>query len=175
MHVASLNLYVYIRKVFESGLCWLTLWKKIWPFQRFKYSYIPMGLLYLWFYLWESWELLYMHENLCVWTVEIFIVSLCFVNMYVVNFIMLIICTCMSVSLYGRLIVRCMLYQLGRVDFVSKDERDMWRIISWECGILVVNRQVVVHSFVWFESYLFEEACFVDLCLVNHWLNTKMV
>jgi len=48
-----------------------------------------------------------------------------FVNMYVVNLRMLIIFTCVSVNLCGRLIVTCMLYRLGRFDFVSKDEREM--------------------------------------------------
>ena len=98
----------------------------------------------------------------------------CFVNMYVVNLRMLIICTCMSVILCSWLIVTCMLYRLGRVYFVSKDEREMWRIVSWECGILDVNHQVVVRVFAWLESQLFEEACFVNLCLVDG-LNTKMV
>ena len=79
----------------------------------------------------------------------------------------------MGVGLCVRAIVTCMLYQLGRVYFVSKDEREMWWIVSWECGILVVNRQVVVHAFGWLESQLFEEACFVDLCLVDG-LYTKM-
>lgn len=137
-----------------------------------------MGFLYLWLNLWESWELLYTHESLCVWTVEFLIVSLClnmlsdwvvlvdcFVNMYVVNLRMLIICTCISVGLCGQFIVTCMLYRPGRVYFVSKDEREMWQIVSWECGILVVNSQVVIHAFSWLEIQLFEEACFVNLCL----------
>jgi len=49
----------------------------------------------------------------------------CSVNMYVINFRMLIICTCMSFGFCGRFIVTCMLYRLGRVDFVSKGEREM--------------------------------------------------
>ena len=56
---------------------------------------------------------------------------------------------------------------LEELIFVSKDEREMWQIVSWECGILVVNRQVVVHAFAWLESQLFKEASFVDLCLVD--------
>ena len=72
MHVAFLNLHGYARKVFKSGVCWLNLMQKIWTFHLFKYSYIPMGFLYLWLYLWESLKLLYMHESLCVWTVEFF-------------------------------------------------------------------------------------------------------
>ena len=66
MHVAFLNLHVYAMKVFESGVCWLTLLQQIWSFQCFKYSYIPMGFLYLWLYLWEILDLLYIHEILCV-------------------------------------------------------------------------------------------------------------
>lgn len=50
-------------------------------FNSFKYSYIRMGFLHLWLYLWESWELLYMYESLWVWIVEFLIVSLC-LNMH---------------------------------------------------------------------------------------------
>jgi len=77
-----------------------------------------------------------------------------FVNMYVVHLRMLIICTCMSTILCGWLNVTCILYRIGRVDFLSKDEREMWQIVSWECGILVVNHQVVLHAFAWIESQL---------------------
>ena len=60
--------------------------------------------------------------------------------------------------------------RLGRVDFISKYEREMSTDYCMKCQIIVVypkNRQVVVHAFAWLESQLYEEACLVDLCLVD--------
>lgn len=72
-----------------------------------------------------------------------------FVNMHVVNSRMLIICTCMSVLV--SIVVTCMSYQLGKVDFIFKDEREMLMYYCMRCEILVVyanNREVSVHSYV---------------------------
>ena len=112
-------------------------------------------------YNWGRVEDLYTYMRVCV----------CVNNGIVASFIVFgyVMHECRLVMI----IVTCMPYWLGRVDFISKDEREMWRIVPWEFGILVVNRQVVVHAFAWLESHLFEEACFIDLCLVNG-LYTKM-
>ena len=37
--------------------------------------------------------------------------------------------------------------------------------------VLVRELIVVIHDFVWLESQLFEEACFVDLCLVDEFVH----
>lgn len=53
------------------------------------------------------------------------------------------------------IIVTCMSYQLGIVDFISKDERDMLTDYCMKCEILVFyakNRQVVIHAYVWLSS-----------------------
>lgn len=53
---------------------------------------------------------------------------------------------CRLVSIF----VTCMSYRLGRVDFISKDERETLIDYCMGCEILIVyakNIQVVVHAF----------------------------
>lgn len=53
------------------------------------------------------------------------------------------------------IVVMCMSYRLRRVDFISKDERDMLTDYCMRCEILVAyakNHQVVVYSYVWLSS-----------------------
>ena len=53
------------------------------------------------------------------------------------------------------IVVTCMSYRLGRVDFISKGEREMFTYYSMRCEILVFyakNHQVVAHAYVWLSS-----------------------
>lgn len=53
------------------------------------------------------------------------------------------------------IVVTCMSYRLGRVDFISKNEREMLTDYCMRCEILVVyakNHQVVLHAYVWLSS-----------------------
>jgi len=70
------------------------------------------------------------------------------------------------------IVVTCMSYRLGRVYFISKDEREMLTDYCMRCEILVDyanNCQVVVHAYVSLSSKV---SCLkkhvLSTCLVNH-------